>query len=108
AFEKDNRLPALAQEEGGGGAHDAAADDDYVGRAHLSASATVAIGSGFTGAWPRSLPTSGSGTPRDAARISAAADPQKRPWQRPMPIRESALARLSSGAPLAVATVRIS
>ena len=53
-------------------------------------------GKGFTGGWPRNRPTAESSTPRAAARISAAAPAQSRPWQRPMPTRQKALARLIS------------
>src|SRR6185312_12957290 len=74
ALDEDHRAPALAQEEARGRAHDAAADDQHIcplGRAHgaVSTVSTVAIESGFTGAWPRSRPTSASGAPLAAATI---------------------------------------
>ena len=47
----------------------------------------------------RRRPTASSGNPSACAVSSAAARPQKRPWQRPMPQRVMALRRLTSAGP---------
>ena len=76
ALEEDDRAATLRKKEGGRGAHQAAADDHHIGASRAHAAGSVASGSGLTGAWPRSRPTSASGTPSAAARISAPARPQ--------------------------------
>ena len=55
---------------------------------HGRRSATVATETGLIGGWPRMRPTLSRVTPSLSARISAAAWPHSRPWQRPMPTRE--------------------
>ncbi len=93
ALQEQDREPLAAKMERRRGAGDAGAQHDGIGPDHRSSTAK-----GFTGGWPRSRPTAESSTPRAAARISAAAPAQSRPWQRPMPTRQKALARLISWA----------
>ena len=98
-LEQRDRQPGLAQRDGRGAAGDAAADDRDVDAQALAHGALATIGIGLTGGWPRRRPTRSRSLPQARARSSAAASPQTRPWQRPMPIRVSALTRLISRAP---------
>src|SRR5439155_11097430 len=106
ALEQHDAQAHAPQRERGRGADDAAADDghlrgDLLFHAISSVAASTTVnGSGLIGAWPRKRPTSWIGWPVACARISAAAAPQMRPWQRPMPTRDSAFRRLSSTAPV--------
>ena len=97
-FEQYHRHTAQRDMKGGGAADDAAADDGDFGldAAHIeaarsgsssAASPPIPMCSGLIGAWPRRRPTSAKLMPLRWARISAAAMPHMRPWQRPMPSR---------------------
>src|SRR4051812_40620685 len=95
--DRESRLPQRGR---GGAAGDAAADDRDVGAQTLGHGAPPRIGIGFTGGWPRRRATLSMSAPQARVRSSAAAWPQTRPWQRPMPMRVSALRRVISPTPL--------